>query len=313
MHPQISHFPRHIFYGGNLSDGPNVRNPEYGNPLLETVCRSVATFKPFTILNLDSKEEKVGTSLSNPSEARLAVYLFEQLKQFSRGNATNSRIAIITPYAQQSRLLKQTFADAIGPEYERFVEVNTVDAFQGREASIVIFSAVRASGSNGIGFLSDVRRMNVALTRAKHFLFVIARVKSIIQNPYWKDLVEHARETNAVVHVPVHRNRGSFDFGMVSNWYCEAPDPKGPPNSASAAVVPANSSMRRDPRRPPPPPPPPPGNDPRKAGVPTDPRRGCTNSPSRPKPTDPRAKPVNPRKPPTTNPPPNPPSDPRLR
>ena len=55
----------------------------------------------------------------------------------------------------------------------RFVEINTVDAFQGREAKIVIFSAVRAAGSHGIGFLSDVRRMNVALTRAKHFLFVI--------------------------------------------------------------------------------------------------------------------------------------------
>lgn len=133
MHPEISHFPRHIFYGGNLLDGVNVRNPNYGNPLLQTVCRSVAIFRPFTVLNLDSKEEKTGTSLSNPAEARLAVYLVEQLKTFSRGLSTESRIAVITPYAQQSRLLQQTFADALGPSFEKFIEVNTVDAYQGRE------------------------------------------------------------------------------------------------------------------------------------------------------------------------------------
>lgn len=282
-------------------DGPNVRDPNYGNPLLETVRRSVANFNPFTILNLDSKEEKVGTSLSNPTEARLAVFLFEQLKQFSRGIATKSRIAIITPYAQQSRLLKQTFADSIGPDFEKFVEVNTVDAFQGREANIVIFSAVRASGSKGIGFLSDVRRMNVALTRAKNFLFVIARVESIIQNPYWKDLVEHARETSAVVHVPAMRSRGNFDFGMVSNWQCESPGLNAPFKPLAAPAAQTNSVVPRDPRIPPPPPPPPPPKappgkftDPRKSSngdAPSDPRKSSTSSkPSHKKPNDPRQK-----------------------
>ncbi len=80
--------------------------------------------------------------------------------------------------------------------------MNTVDSFQGREANIVIFSCVRAAGSKGIGFLSDVRRMNVALTRAKHFLFVIARCESISVNPYWDQLVKHARKSQAVVSVP---------------------------------------------------------------------------------------------------------------
>jgi senataxin len=104
---------------------------------------------------------------------------------------------VITPYSQQANLLKRYFRDLLGDNFDKFVEVNTVDAFQGREAKIVIFSAVRAAGSHGIGFLSDVRRMNVALTRAKYFLFVIARCDSIIVNPYWNDLVQHARETNA--------------------------------------------------------------------------------------------------------------------
>ena len=77
----------------------------------------------------------------------------------------------------------------------------------GREADIVIFSCVRAAGSKGIGFLSDVRRMNVALTRAKNFLFVIARCSSIVVNPYWRDLVDHARETDAVIEVPFSGSR----------------------------------------------------------------------------------------------------------
>ena len=76
---------------------------------------------------------------------------------------------------------------------------------KGRESNIVIFSCVRAAGSKGIGFLSDVRRMNVALTRAKHFLFVIARCSSIVTNPYWRDLVDYANENRAIIKVPLLR------------------------------------------------------------------------------------------------------------
>lgn len=112
-------------------------------------------------------------------------------------------MCIITPYSQQATLLRQTFLRGLGHDYHQKVEINTVDSFQGREASVIIFSCVRAAGSRGIGFLSDVRRMNVALTRAKHFLFVIARCQSIVVNPYWEQLVAQAREDRAVIPVPV--------------------------------------------------------------------------------------------------------------
>lgn len=223
MHPAISHFPRHIFYGGALLDGPNVTQPDYGNPLRGIVCRAIPTFSPLMILDLDSQEERGGTSLSNLSEAKLAVYLYEQLRVVSRGLSTATKVAVITPYAQQCKLLRNSFSDLLGPQYENFVEVNTVDGFQGREANIVIFSAVRASGSHGIGFLSDVRRMNVALTRAKHFLFVIARCESVGVNPYWFDLVQHARETNAVVRVPMVGGGATASFGQLSSWLPDKP------------------------------------------------------------------------------------------
>lgn len=90
----------------------------------------------------------------------------------------------------------------------------------------MIFSCVRAAGSKGIGFLSDVRRMNVALTRAKNFLFVIARCSSIIVNPYWRDLVDHARETKSVIEVPFSGTRQAFTFPDLSTLKASSKCPK---------------------------------------------------------------------------------------
>jgi len=154
------------------------------------------------VFDLDSSEERGGSSLSNSMEARFALQLYQKLTREFGLYVSTSKVSIITPYAQQASLLRRTFSQALGCDYQQSVEVNTVDSFQGREANIVIFSCVRAAGSKGIGFLSDVRRMNVALTRAKHFLFVIARCESICVNPYWDQLVRHARNDKAVVSVP---------------------------------------------------------------------------------------------------------------
>ncbi|KAL9184080.1 hypothetical protein ACHAXT_002166 [Thalassiosira profunda] len=216
MHPAISDFPRRIFYDGRLLDGPNVTHPEYGNPLKRAVFRKFQAFHPFTVLDLESSEERGGTSLANTAEAQLALHLFNSLRSGTGGESTKTRVAVITPYAQQAALLRRTFSNSLGADYERFVEVSSVDAFQGREANIVIFSCVRAAGSKGIGFLSDVRRMNVALTRSKHFLFVIARCSSITANPYWRDLVGHAQETDAVIQVPFSGSGRSFSFPNLS-------------------------------------------------------------------------------------------------
>jgi AAA domain len=204
-----------------------VKDPSYGNPLVATVQSAVPTFSPFVILDLDSQETRSGgPSLSNASEAQLAVYLVDQLKLITAGSQASSslgRIAVISPYAEQCKLLHRSFERALGPRYESVVEVNTVDAFQGREANIVIFSAVRAAGSHGIGFLADVRRMNVAMTRAKFFLFMIARCQSVVVNPYWSDLVQHARETGAVLKVPMVGSGARASFGHPRSWKLEVP------------------------------------------------------------------------------------------
>lgn len=176
-------------------------------------------------MDLDSREERGGTSLSNSAEAELALHLYNSLNGVTAGLVSQSRVAIITPYSQQANLLKRIFRGVMGNDFGRFVEINTVDAFQGREANIVIFSAVRAAGSHGIGFLSDVRRMNVALTRAKHFMFILARCRSIAVNPYWRDLVDHARQSKSVVRVPLFDNGGGkSQFGDLITWTVEGVD-----------------------------------------------------------------------------------------
>jgi len=240
MHPMISAFPQRIFYAGSLEDGPNVCKPNYGGDLNTTVrgnfryfqvskalcfvyddafascaCSNIETSqKPFTILDIDSTEERDGTSLSNRTEANLALHLFSTLRDTAQIKA---RMAIITPYQQQVSLLRRIFQEKFGLSYTKFVDVSTIDSFQGKEASIVILSCVRASpAGGGIGFLSDVQRMNVALTRAKHFLFVLARCSSIVINPYWRDLVDHAVSQGAVLKVVPRMNNGMGRVGHAN-------------------------------------------------------------------------------------------------
>ena len=96
MHPAISDFPRRIFYDGKLLDGPNVKHPEYGNPLKRAVFRKFQSFQPFTVLDLESSEERGGTSLSNAAEAQLALHLFNNLRSGTNGESANSRVAVVS-------------------------------------------------------------------------------------------------------------------------------------------------------------------------------------------------------------------------
>ena len=163
----------------------------------------------------------------------------EELRESGMTVALSNMLSLAAKGGGPKGTMKRTFSNSLGSGYERFVEISSVDAFQGREANIVIFSCVRAAGSKGIGFLSDVRRMNVALTRAKHFLFVIARCSSIIVNPYWRDLVDHARETEAVIQVPFSGSRQSFSFPDL--WTLKAMPPM---QQKPTMVAPANHRKR---------------------------------------------------------------------
>jgi len=85
-------------------------------------------------------------------------------------------------------------------QLHKIVEVNTVDSFQGREKDTIIISCVRASRNqeSGIGFLNDYRRMNVAITRAKNFLWVVGHAKTLNMNKNWGDLIRYCYKNDFI-------------------------------------------------------------------------------------------------------------------
>jgi senataxin len=123
MNPVISAFPRHIFYQNALLDGPNVQQSDFGGSLHTILGIKFPNVKPFTMFDLDSREERDGTSLSNGAEAKLVVQLYSTMERVSDGLLGNSRVAIITPYSQQSSLLHRLFEAKYGACYNQKVEI----------------------------------------------------------------------------------------------------------------------------------------------------------------------------------------------
>ncbi|KAK4948975.1 DEAD-box type RNA helicase [Elasticomyces elasticus] len=191
MHPDISVFPSRTFYDGLLKDGDGMaslrQKPWHKSQLL-------APYRFFDVQGQHSAAPK-GHSLVNAAEVDIAMALYDRLMaDFGDDLDTNGRaVGIITPYKSQLRLLKDRFSQRYGQGILDQVEFNTTDAFQGRESEIIIFSCVRASPGGGIGFLNDIRRMNVGLTRAKSSLWVLGNSASLSRGQYWRLLVEDAK------------------------------------------------------------------------------------------------------------------------
>ncbi|KAF9123650.1 DEAD-box type RNA helicase [Mortierella sp. 14UC] len=190
MHPDISAFPSREFYLSLLRDGPNMANKTkaewHRNPV----------FSPYRFFDVYDGKEETGLAQShlNVAEAKAAVALLEGL---CNGNPTLNffrRVGVISPYKQQVRTLKDFFQRAFDKTILEAVDFNTVDGFQGQEKDIIIFSCVRASANGSVGFLSDIRRMNVALTRARSSLFILGNADTLRRKKIWGDLVRDAEE-----------------------------------------------------------------------------------------------------------------------
>jgi senataxin len=189
MHPDISVFPSRTFYDGLLKDGDGMAGlrvqPWHKSALL-------APYRFFDVKGRHSAAPK-GHSLINLAEIDIAMAIYARLRTDFPDYDFSGQIGIITPYKSQLRALKDRFATRFGNDIEDMIEFNTTDAYQGRESEIIIFSCVRASPAGGVGFLQDIRRMNVGLTRAKSSLWVLGNSESLVRGRYWKMLVEDAQ------------------------------------------------------------------------------------------------------------------------
>lgn len=189
MHPDISIFPSRTFYDGLLKDGDGMaalrQRPWHASSLL-------APYRFFDVKGQHQAAPK-GHSLINIAEIDVAMALYTRVRTDFGSYDYTGRIGIITPYKSQLKALKDRFSSRFGNDIFDTVEFNTTDAFQGRESEIIIFSCVRASPAGGIGFLQDIRRMNVGLTRAKASLWVLGNSESLVRGQYWRKLVEDAQ------------------------------------------------------------------------------------------------------------------------
>lgn len=166
MHERIMAFPSARMYGGQLRAHPSVAARTLG----EVLSPGAQVDAP-PVLFLDTagkgfEESKApGTeSLRNEGEADLVV---ARARELLANGLAPEELAVITPYRAQAALIRERLADV------EAVEVDTVDAFQGREKDAVLVSLVRSNAEQAVGFLADLRRMNVAITRPRRHLFVV--------------------------------------------------------------------------------------------------------------------------------------------
>lgn len=207
MHPEISRFPSLHFYDGKLLNGVQLSSKTA--PFHQTKALG-----PYVFYDITDGQELFGknsgsSSLYNEGEADAAVEIVRFLQKRYPSEFAGGRIGVITPYKAQLSLLRSRFSRALGSSISSEMEFNTVDGFQGREVDILILSTVRSSdtssasrvNSSGIGFVADVRRMNVALTRARLSLWIVGSAQTLQRNSDWSALIEDAKKRNLVISV----------------------------------------------------------------------------------------------------------------
>lgn len=193
MHEHIMGYSSQVFYESKLKAHQSV-----AAHLLHQEDTALA-FIDTAGCGFDEKTE--GTSTTNPEEA---AFLFKHLTKTVTELAPRYQpdnfpsIAVISPYKQQVQLLKEQLEHTPELEpYKNAITINTIDSFQGQERDIVYISMTRSNTENKIGFLSDIRRMNVAMTRARKKLVVIGDSGTLSQFPFYGDFIAYAEEKNA--------------------------------------------------------------------------------------------------------------------
>ena len=217
MHPALSEFPSNMFYEGSLQNGVTMqqrvrREVDFPWPVAE---------RPMMFWsNLGNEEISAsGTSYLNRTEASNVEKI---VTRFFKAGVQPSEIGIITPYEGQRSFVVSSMAASgtFKKDYYREIEVASVDAFQGREKDFIVLSCVRSNTHQGIGFLSDPRRLNVALTRARYGLVILGNPKVLSKHPLWHYLLVHFKERNCLVEGPLTNLQTSLlQFGRPRMAY----------------------------------------------------------------------------------------------
>lgn len=225
MNDEIMRFSSDWFYGGKVESAPQIKYRsvlDYDHPItwIDTSNEenqitiegedapedSASTSSSVSAANQNSdlnfKEQFVGESFGriNKSEAELTLLtLAEYFTKIGKQRVLEERIdvGIISPYRAQVQYLKKLIKKyEFFKPYRRLISVNTVDGFQGQERDVILISLVRSNDEGQIGFLKDLRRMNVAMTRARMKLIILGNKDTMTKHPFYKKLWEYVEAIN---------------------------------------------------------------------------------------------------------------------
>ena len=225
MNDEIMRFSSDWFYGGKVESAPQIKYRsvlDYDHPItwIDTSNEenqitiegedapedSASTSSSESAANQNSdlnfKEQFVGESFGriNKAEAELTLLtLAEYFTKIGKQRVLNESIdvGIISPYRAQVQYLKKLIKKyEFFKPYRRLISVNTVDGFQGQERDVILISLVRSNDEGQIGFLKDLRRMNVAMTRARMKLIILGNKDTMTKHPFYKKLWEYVEAIN---------------------------------------------------------------------------------------------------------------------
>ena len=189
MNSLLMKFPNEEFYNNHLKSDSSV-----DEITLDDLLGVDNNEEPFLFIDTSKvdgygeKHLKDSKSIVNELESKVAVSL---ANDYLNAGVCEEDIGIISPYADQVKIIQE----------QTPVEVKTVDGFQGREKEIIIISTVRSNNNGNIGFLKDLRRLNVAITRAKRKLIIIGNKETLKTNPTYSRLIEFAENKNLLIEI----------------------------------------------------------------------------------------------------------------
>ncbi|GAY56594.1 hypothetical protein CUMW_173100 [Citrus unshiu] len=190
MHPSISLFPNSYFYDNKICDSPSVRKRSYEKRFFPGPM-----YGPYSFINVfGGREEFIEHSCRNMVEVSAVMKIMLNLYKAWIHSKEKLSIGIVSPYRAQVVAIQEK----LGSKYEKSVgfavKVMSIDGFQGGEEDIIIISTVRSNNGGSIGFISDPKRANVALTRARHCLWILGNERTLTRNKsVWKALVLDAK------------------------------------------------------------------------------------------------------------------------
>ena len=189
MNSLLMKFPNAEFYNNSLKSDSSVDEITINDIINSDEQEEAMLFIDTSEIDREGEKHlKDSKSIINKLEADAAVRI---ANDYLKAGLSEDEIGIISPYADQVKIIQDKTP----------VEVKTVDGFQGREKEIIIISTVRSNENGNIGFLKDLRRLNVAITRAKRKLIIIGNKDTLMHNPTYARLIEFVEDENLLVKI----------------------------------------------------------------------------------------------------------------